>query len=159
MRVKAATSSDRKYKKLFSITKGFFGRKKNNYRRAREAYLHALTSMFKDRRRKKRDFRRLWISRINAAARMEGMSYSFFMNGLKKAGIEINRKMLADLAVNDMAAFRAIAEQAKAAATKEVELILNLSGEHIDGLLSQDDGSLSVLFVPCVLKTNGGVIR
>lgn len=66
MRVKAASSSDRKYKKLFSITKGFFGHKKNNYRRAREAYLHALSSMFKDRRRKKRDFRRLWISRINA---------------------------------------------------------------------------------------------
>lgn len=118
MRVKAASSSDRKYKKLFSITKGFFGRKKNNYRRAREAYLHALSSMFKDRRRKKRDFRRLWISRINAAARMEGMSYSFFMNGLKKAGIEINRKMLADLAVNDMAAFREIAAKVKAAAAK-----------------------------------------
>jgi large subunit ribosomal protein L20 len=115
MRVKSATSSDRKYKKLFSITKGFFGHKKNNVRRSREAYLHALSSMFKDRRRKKRDFRRLWIARINAAARMEGTTYSCLMNGLKKAGIEINRKMLADLAVNDMAAFRSIAEQAKAA--------------------------------------------
>lgn len=111
MRVKAASSSDRKIKKLFSITKGFFGRKKNNVRRAREAYLHALTSMYKDRRRKKRDFRRLWISRINAAARLEGMSYSVFMNGLRKAGIEINRKMLADLAVNDMPAFRSIVDQ------------------------------------------------
>lgn len=115
MRVKAASSSDRKYKKLFSITKGFFGHKKNNYRRAREAYLHALSSMFKDRRRKKRDFRRLWISRINAAARMEGMSYSFFMNGLKKAGIELDRKVLADMAVNDPAAFAAVAELAKKA--------------------------------------------
>lgn len=115
MRVKSATSSDKKYKKLFSITKGFFGHKKNNVRRSREAYLHALSSMFKDRRRKKRDFRRLWIARINAAARMEGTTYSCLMNGLKKAGIEINRKMLADLAVNDMAAFRSIAEQAKAA--------------------------------------------
>ena len=113
MRIKSASSNDRKYKKLFSITKGFFGRKKNTYRRAREAYLHALASMFKDRRRKKRDFRRLWISRINVAARMEGMSYSFFMNGLKKAGIEINRKMLADLAVNDMPAFRSIAAQVR----------------------------------------------
>ena len=91
MRVKSATSSDRKYKKLFSITKGFFGHKKNNVRRSREAYLHALSSMFKDRRRKKRDFRRLWIARINAAARMEGTTYSCLMNGLKKAGIEINR--------------------------------------------------------------------
>lgn len=116
MRIKSASSSDRKYKKLFKLTKGFFGNKKNNVRRAREAYLHALSSMYKDRRRKKRDFRRLWISRINAAARMEGMSYSVFMNGLRKAGIEINRKMLADLAVNDMAAFRSIAVQAKAAA-------------------------------------------
>ncbi len=115
MRVKAASSSDRKYKKLFSITKGFFGRKKNTARRAREAYLHALSSMFKDRRRKKRDFRRLWISRINAAARLEGMSYSNFMNGLKKAGIEVNRQMLAELAVNDKAAFHAIVEKAKAA--------------------------------------------
>ena len=87
MRVKAASSSDRKYKKLFSITKGFFGHKKNNYRRAPEAYLHALSSMFKDR-------------------------------GLKKAGIEVNRKMLADLAVNDMAAFRGIAEQARQALAK-----------------------------------------
>ncbi len=118
MRVKAASSSDRKRKKLFSITKGFFGRKKNTYRRAREAYLHALSSMYKDRRRKKRDFRRLWISRINAAARMEGLSYSLFMNGLKKAGIEVNRKMLADLAVNDMAAFRAIATQVRQALAK-----------------------------------------
>ena len=118
MRVKAATSSDRKYKKLFSITKGFFGRKKNNYRRAREAYLHALSSMFKDRRRKKRDFRRLWITRISAAARMEGMSYSVFMNGVKKSGININRKMLADLAVNDAAAFKSIAAQARQALGK-----------------------------------------
>lgn len=115
MRVKAASSSDRKYKKLFSITKGFFGHKKNNYRRAREAYLHALSSMFKDRRRKKRDFRRLWISRINAAARMEGMSYSFFMNGLKKAGIEMNRKSLSELAITDAAAFGALVETAKKA--------------------------------------------
>ena len=115
MRVKAANSSDRKYKKLFSITKGFFGRKKNNYRRAREAYLHALSSMFKDRRRKKRDFRRLWISRINAAARMEGMSYSFFMNGLKKAGVTLNRKMLSEIAIADPAAFTALTDQAKAA--------------------------------------------
>lgn len=118
MRVKASSYKGKKYRKLFRITKGFFGRKKNNVRRAREAYLHALNSMFKDRRRKKRDFRTLWITRINAAAHMEGMNYSCLMNGLKKSGIEINRKMLADLAVNDMAAFRAIAQQAKAAVNK-----------------------------------------
>ncbi|EHM13127.1 MULTISPECIES: 50S ribosomal protein L20 [Jonquetella] len=118
MRVKVASSSDRKRKKLFSITKGFFGRKKNVYRNAREAYLHALTSMYKDRRRKKRDFRRLWITRINAAARMEDMSYSQFMNGLKKSRIEINRKMLAELAVNEPAAFGALAAQARQALSK-----------------------------------------
>lgn len=118
MRVKSGTSSDRKYKKLFSITKGFFGRKKNTYRHAREAYLHALSSMFKDRRRKKRDFRQLWVTRINAAARMEKITYSVLINGIRKAGITINRKMLADLAVNDMAAFRSIVEQARQAVAK-----------------------------------------
>lgn len=118
MRVKSASSSDRKHKKLFSITKGFFGRKKNTYRRAREAFLHALSSMYKDRKRRKRDFRRLWITRIGAAARMEGMSYSVFMNGLKKAGIDINRKMLAELAVADMAAFSGLANQARQALGK-----------------------------------------
>lgn len=118
MRVKAASSSDRKYKKLFSITKGYFGRKKNVYRNAHEAFLHALTSMYKDRRRKKRDFRRLWITRINAAARLEKMTYSQFMNGLKKAGIEVNRKMLADLAVNEPLAFSSLASQARQALGK-----------------------------------------
>ncbi|PIE53985.1 MAG: 50S ribosomal protein L20 [Dethiosulfovibrio peptidovorans] len=115
MRVKAASSSDRKRKKLFSITKGYFGRKKNVYRRAREAYLHSLTSMYADRKLKKRDFRRLWITRINAAARMHELNYSSLINGLKKADIQINRKMLADLAVNDMPAFEALAVKAKEA--------------------------------------------
>ena len=115
MRVKAASSSDRKYKKLFSITKGFFGRKKNNYRRAREAYLHALSSMFKDRRRKKRDFRRLWITRISAAVAPYDVNYSRFMNGLKKAGIEMNRKALSELAIADPAAFKALVDTAKKA--------------------------------------------
>ena len=115
MRVKAASSSDRKYKKLFSITKGFFGHKKNNYRRAREAYLHALTSAFAGRKLKKRDFRKLWIVRINAAARVNGIAYSALINGLKRANITINRKMLADLAVNDAPAFAQLVEKARAA--------------------------------------------
>lgn len=118
MRVTAASSSDRKYKKLFSLTKGYFGRKKNVYRRAKEASLHAMTSMFKDRRRKKRDFRRLWVTRINAAARMNDMNYSTLMNGLKKAGVAVNRKMLAELAINDMAAFNQLAAAAKKALAK-----------------------------------------
>ncbi|MDI9387625.1 MAG: 50S ribosomal protein L20 [Synergistota bacterium] len=117
-RVKGGSASDRKRKKLFAITKGFWGRKKNVYRRAREAYLHALSRAYIDRKRRKRDFRRLWITRINAAARSCGMSYSSFMNGIKKAGIVINRKMLSDLAINDMAAFTQLAAQSKSALGK-----------------------------------------
>ena len=115
MRVKGSSASRRKLKKLFSITKGYWGRKKNVYRRAREAYLKSLSRMFHDRKRKKRDFRKLWIMRINAAARANGMQYSVLMNGLKKANIAINRKMLADLAVNDAAAFTHLVSKAREA--------------------------------------------
>ena len=115
MRVKGSSASRNKLKKLYSITKGFWGRKKNVYRRAREAYLHALTSSFTGRKIKKRDFRKLWIVRINAAARANGIAYSALINGLKRANITINRKMLADLAINDMAAFAQLVEKAKAA--------------------------------------------
>ena len=116
MRVKGASDSNKKRKKLFTITKGYWGQHKNAYRRAREAYLAALSRAYADRKRKKRDFRRLWITRISAAVRSEGMSYSAFMNGLKKAGITMNRKMLSELAIHDMQAFRSLVEQAKAAA-------------------------------------------
>jgi large subunit ribosomal protein L20 len=115
MRVKGSSASRRKLKKLFSITKGYWGRKKNVYRRAREAFLKSLTRMFHDRKRKKRDFRKLWIMRINAAARANGMPYSVFMNGLKKANISINRKMLADLAINDAPAFATLVTKAREA--------------------------------------------
>ena len=115
MRVKGASVSNKKRKKLFTITKGYWGQHKNVYRRAREAYLAALSRAYNDRKRKKRDFRRLWITRISAAVRSEGMSYSAFMNGLKKAGIAMNRKMLSELAIHDMQAFRSLVEQAKAA--------------------------------------------
>lgn len=115
MRVRGSSASRNKLKKLYSITKGFWGRKKNVYRRAREAYLHALTSAFAGRKLRKRDFRKLWIVRINAAARANGMAYSALINGLKRANITINRKMLADLAINDMPAFAKLAEKAKVA--------------------------------------------
>jgi len=115
MRVKGSSASRNKLKKLYSITKGFWGRKKNVYRRAREAYLHALTSAFSGRKLKKRDFRKLWIMRINAAARANGIAYSALINGLKRAEININRKMLADLAVNDMSAFSKLVEKAQSA--------------------------------------------
>lgn len=115
MRVKGSSASRNKQKKLYSITKGFWGRKKNVYRRAREAYLHAMSSAFSGRKVKKRDFRKMWIVRINAAARANGISYSALINGLKRADISLNRKTLADLAVNDMPAFSVIVEKARAA--------------------------------------------
>ncbi|MBQ7168799.1 MAG: 50S ribosomal protein L20, partial [Synergistaceae bacterium] len=104
-----------KRKKLFSITKGYWGQRKNVYRRAREAYLAALSRAYNDRKRKKRDYRRLWITRISAAVRAEGMSYSVFMNGLKKAGITLNRKMLSEMAIHDAKAFSELVAKAKAA--------------------------------------------
>lgn len=115
MRVRGSSASRNKQKKLYSITKGFWGRKKNVYRRAREAYLHACSSSFYGRKLKKRDYRKLWIIRINAAARANGIAYSALINGLKKANIMINRKMLAELAINDAAAFTQLVEKAKAA--------------------------------------------
>ena len=113
MRVKGASASDKKRKKLFKITKGYWGQRKNVYRRAREAYLAALSRAYTDRKRKKRDFRRLWITRISAAVRAEGLSYSVFMNGLKKLGINMNRKMLSELAIHDANAFRDLVAKVK----------------------------------------------
>lgn len=115
MRVKGASQSNNKRRKLFSITKGYWGQRKNVYRRAREAFLAALSRAYNDRKRKKRDFRRLWITRISAAVRAEGMSYSVFMNGLKKAGITLNRKMLSEMAINDAKAFSELVAKVKAA--------------------------------------------
>lgn len=115
MRVKGASQSNNKRKKLFSITKGYWGQRKNVYRRAREAYLAALSRAYGDRKRKKRDFRKLWITRISAAVRAEGMSYSVFMNGLKKTGITLNRKMLSEMAINDAKAFSDLVAKVKAA--------------------------------------------
>ena len=115
MRVKGASQSNQKRKKLFKITKGYWGQRKNVYRRAREAYLASLSRAYVDRKRKKRDFRKLWITRISAAVRAEGMSYSVFMNGLKKIGVTMNRKMLSELAIHDANGFRALVEKVKAA--------------------------------------------
>jgi large subunit ribosomal protein L20 len=115
MRVKGGSISNRKRKKLFSLTKGYWGQRKNVYRRAREAFLAALSRAYGDRKRKKRDYRRLWITRISAATRSEGISYSVFINGLKKAGVLMNRKMLSELAIHDMAAFRELIAQARSA--------------------------------------------
>lgn len=112
-RVKRALNAKKKRRKILKLAKGYFGQKSTNYRIAKQAVMKSLAYSYKGRRLKKRDFRRLWITRINAAARMNGMNYSRMMNGLKKAGVEINRKMLAELAVNDKPAFAALVEVAK----------------------------------------------
>ena len=115
MRIKRAVNAVKKRRKILKLAKGYFGNKSKSYRIAREAVMKSLNYAFIGRRRKKRDFRRLWIARINAAARINGISYSKLMHGLKVAGINLNRKVLADLAVNDAAAFTALVEKAKAA--------------------------------------------
>jgi large subunit ribosomal protein L20 len=114
-RVKRGVTARARHKKVMEQAKGYRGRRKNVYRVATQAVTKAGQYAFRDRRVKKRDFRALWIVRINAAARECGLSYSRFMNGLHKAAIEIDRKVLADLAVFDKAAFAALAEKAKAA--------------------------------------------
>ncbi|MGN0818088.1 MAG: 50S ribosomal protein L20 [Candidatus Coproplasma sp.] len=115
MRIKRSVNALKKRRKIFRLSKGYFGNKSKSYRIAREAVMKSLNYAFVGRKLRKRDMRSLWIARINAAARINGLSYSKFMHGLKVAGINLNRKVLADLAVNDAAAFAALAEKAKAA--------------------------------------------
>lgn len=115
MRIKRGVNAVKKRRKIFRLSKGYFGSKSKSYRIAREAVMKSLLYAYIGRKRRKRDFRQLWIARINAAARQNGLSYSKFMHGLKVAGIDLNRKVLADIAVNDAAAFAALAEKAKAA--------------------------------------------
>ena len=115
MRIKRAVNAVKKRRKILKLAKGYFGNKSKSYRIAREAVMKSLNYAFIGRRRRKREFRRLWISRINAAARMNGISYSKLMHGLSVAGINLNRKVLADLAVNDAAAFTQLVDKAKAA--------------------------------------------
>ena len=112
-RVKGGYVTRQRRKRTIKLAKGYYGAKSISFKMAKQQVMKSYTYAYRDRRQKKRDFRRLWITRINAAARMNGLSYSVLMNGLKKAGIEVNRKMLADLAVHDAAAFTALTEQAK----------------------------------------------
>jgi large subunit ribosomal protein L20 len=113
-RVKRGVTARARHKKVIDLAKGYRGRRGNVYRIAKEAVMKAGQYAYRDRRQRKRQFRTLWIARINAAAREQGMSYSVFMNGLKRAAIDIDRKVLADLAVFDKAAFVEIVGQAKA---------------------------------------------
>jgi large subunit ribosomal protein L20 len=114
-RVKRSVHARKKRRKVLDQARGYFGIKKSSYKYAKEQVDHSLVYAYRDRRTRKRNFRRLWIIRINAAARQEGLSYNQFVAGCKKANIELDRKVLADLAVREPAAFKAIAEQAKAA--------------------------------------------
>ena len=112
-RVKKGVTTHRRHKKILKLAKGYRGARNRQFKKANETVMKALHYAYRDRRDKKGIFRKLWISRINAAARMNGISYSRMMNGLKKAGIEINRKILADLAINDATAFSKLVETAK----------------------------------------------
>ncbi len=113
-RVKRGVTAHARHKKVIAKAKGYYGRRKNVYRVAKQAVIKAAQYAYRDRRQRKRQFRSLWIARINAAAREHGLSYSRLMDGLNKAEIAIDRKVLAELAVNDKAAFAALAAQAKA---------------------------------------------
>ena len=114
MRIKRGVNAVKKRRKILKLAKGYFGSKSKLYRVARQAVMKSLSYAYVGRKAKKRDLRKLWIARINAAARMNGLSYSKFMNGLKKADISLNRKILADMAVNDAQGFAALCEKAKA---------------------------------------------
>ena len=112
-RVKGGTSARRKHNKVLKLAKGYRGARSKQYRVAKQSVMRALTSSYAGRKERKRQMRQLWIARINAAARLNGLSYSKFMFGLKQAGVDMNRKMLAEMAVNDAAGFATLAELAK----------------------------------------------
>jgi len=121
MRVKAGSVTRKKHKKILKLAEGYRGASSKRYRTANEAVLHAMKNAYVHRRERKREFRSLWIVRINALSREYGLSYSKMMDGLKKAGVEIDRKMLADLAVNDQEAFEVLVNQAKETLEKVVK--------------------------------------
>ena len=114
-RVKKGVNAHKRHKKILKLAKGFYGRKKNTFKAANPAVMRSLRSAYVGRKLKKRQYRQMWIARINAAARMNDISYSQLMNGLKKSGIEINRKMLSEMAIYDAAAFAQLCESAKKA--------------------------------------------
>lgn len=113
-RIKGGFVTRRRHKKILKLAKGYYGAKHRLFKKANEQVMKSLMYAFRDRRRKKRDFRKLWIARINAAARLNGLSYSKFMHGLKLAGVDVNRKILADLAISDAKGFTDLATAAKA---------------------------------------------
>ena len=119
-RVKRAVNAQKKRRTVLKASKGYRGQRSRLYRKAKEQQLHSLTYAYRDRKARKGDFRRLWITRINAACRAQGMTYNRFMQGLRLAGIEVDRRMLAELAVSDIAAFNELVKAAQAALPKDV---------------------------------------
>ncbi|WP_297431205.1 50S ribosomal protein L20 [Sulfurimonas sp.] len=117
-RVKTGVVRRRRHKKILKLAKGFYSGRRKHFRKAKEQIERSMMYAFRDRKQKKREFRKLWIIRINAACRLNGMNYSTFINGLSKSGIELDRKILADMAMNDAAAFTAVVEASKAALAK-----------------------------------------
>lgn len=117
-RVKTGVVRRRRHKKILKLAKGFYSGRRKHYRKAKEQLERSMYYSFRDRKQKKRDFRKLWIIRINAACRLNGMNYSTFINGLNRAGIELDRKVLADMAMNDATGFSAVAAASKAALSK-----------------------------------------
>jgi len=120
-RVKSGVQTKRRHKKVLKEASGYFGSKHRLYKSAKEQLMHSSVYAYRDRRQKKREFRKLWITRINAACRMNDISYSKFINGLTKAGVEVNRKMLSELAINDMDAFVKLVEVAKSGEVKNTK--------------------------------------
>ena len=113
-RIKGAVTTRKRHKRILKLAKGYRGAKSKQFRTAKEAVMKSLAYAYVGRKQRKRNFRQLWIARISAQAKMNGMNYSTFMNGLKKAGVEMNRKMLSEIAISDKEAFAALAEKAKA---------------------------------------------
>ncbi|MDD3122713.1 MAG: 50S ribosomal protein L20 [Candidatus Izemoplasmatales bacterium] len=118
-RVKGGITTRNRRKKILKLAKGYYGAKHLLYKTAKEQVMNSLAYAYRDRRRKKRDFRKLWITRINAAARLNDLSYSRLINGLNVAGIEVNRKILSDIAINDPSGFKSLCDQAKKALDKK----------------------------------------
>ena len=127
-RIKGGLNAKKKHNRVLKLAKGYRGARSKQYRVAKQSVMRALTSSYAGRKERKRQFRQLWIARINAAARMNGLSYSKFMYGLKLAGVDMNRKMLADLAVNDAEGFKTLAELAK---SKIAQIIATVKAGHI----------------------------
>lgn len=144
-RVKSGVETKRRHKKILKEASGYFGSKHRLFKSAKEQLMHSSVYAYRDRRQKKREFRKLWITRINAACRMNDISYSKFIDGLNKAGVIINRKMLAEIAINDMPAFKELVEVSKTGKVKEVKIVKTKTGKDVADLSSKTVAELKEL--------------